>query len=75
MDDVAVAADQDVGRDLGHAVGRRVVLSSGAVDQVRPANVVVDQEALDVGHDGLELGTIFLKGSRLMPTMRKPCGW
>ena len=51
VDDVAVAADQDVGRDFGDAVGCRVILSTGAVDQVGPANVVFEQESLDIGHD------------------------
>ena len=62
MNDVPVAADQDIGRDLGHAVRCRIVFCSGAIDQIRPADVVVDEELLDVGHVGLELGILPLKG-------------
>src|SRR5947209_1176717 len=46
--DLAVPADEDVGRDLGDAEGAGEVLVARAVGQVRPGDVVVEQEPADV---------------------------
>src|SRR4029077_7772087 len=44
VDDVAVAADEHIRRDLGDGIGPSMILVARTVDQVGPGNIVFEQE-------------------------------
>ena len=49
------------GRDVGNAVGLGVVICAGAINQIGPADVILQQESPHAGQDGFELGVITLE--------------